>query len=222
VVKLDDPQTWNMYAYVRNNPTNLTDPTGLQQSAPVALTCSQMANDCKNGLLPAAESPNKLGPGKADPTHKQPATQKENTVTVQVNEVHSSLPGNHATIQIGKDPPVGLEPNSNAQAAAGAAKEAADAAKGTPTPHPVPGHIENQPGRRVIDDAIIHASPGQAQAMRAKLDEMRHDPSETTYSYGYHNCTSLPEELLRAGGLAAPNDITPHGLVEDLKQMYPQ
>ena len=25
---LDDPQTWNMYAYVRNNPTTLTDPSG--------------------------------------------------------------------------------------------------------------------------------------------------------------------------------------------------
>ena len=26
---LDDPQTWNMYAYARNNPTTVTDPSGL-------------------------------------------------------------------------------------------------------------------------------------------------------------------------------------------------
>ena len=36
VVRLDDPQTWNMYAYVRNNPTTLTDPTGLEVPASCA------------------------------------------------------------------------------------------------------------------------------------------------------------------------------------------
>jgi uncharacterized protein RhaS with RHS repeats len=30
--KLIDPQTWNMYAYVRNSPTTLTDPSGLDIS----------------------------------------------------------------------------------------------------------------------------------------------------------------------------------------------
>jgi len=31
--RLDDPQTWNMYAYARNNPTTVTDPSGLVASA---------------------------------------------------------------------------------------------------------------------------------------------------------------------------------------------
>ena len=35
VVHLDDPQTWNMYAYVGNNPTTLTDATGLEQDKQV-------------------------------------------------------------------------------------------------------------------------------------------------------------------------------------------
>jgi RHS repeat-associated protein len=42
-VKLDDPQTWNMYAYVRNNPTTLVDPLGLQQ---VVVECSTNMKTC--------------------------------------------------------------------------------------------------------------------------------------------------------------------------------
>ncbi len=33
-VHLDDPQTWNMYTYVQNNPTTLTDPSGLYEINP--------------------------------------------------------------------------------------------------------------------------------------------------------------------------------------------
>ena len=40
-VRLDDPQTWNMYSYVRNNPTTLTDPTGLYEMNPGSLSAIQ-------------------------------------------------------------------------------------------------------------------------------------------------------------------------------------
>jgi RHS repeat-associated protein len=55
VVKLDDPQTWNMYAYALDNPTTLNDPSGLNacgtnddSSCKVTITFASRTKD-KNG-----------------------------------------------------------------------------------------------------------------------------------------------------------------------------
>jgi RHS repeat-associated protein len=41
-VRLDDPQTWNMYAYARNNPTTNVDPDGLD----FMIACTQQSDTC--------------------------------------------------------------------------------------------------------------------------------------------------------------------------------
>ncbi len=46
--QLIDPQTLNKYAYVRNNPTTLTDPSGLDFGA--FFTCGEESDQCHNGL----------------------------------------------------------------------------------------------------------------------------------------------------------------------------
>jgi RHS repeat-associated protein len=59
-VKLDDPQTWNLYAYVRNDPMTLTDPSGLQSQTPNPghTECPENQNGCGGGpTTPAAPKP---------------------------------------------------------------------------------------------------------------------------------------------------------------------
>ena len=41
MVNLSDPQTWNLYAYVRNNPTTLTDPSGEGPNPPPACSTEE-------------------------------------------------------------------------------------------------------------------------------------------------------------------------------------
>jgi RHS repeat-associated protein len=62
VVNLEDPQTWNMYVYVRNNPTTLSDPTGLQ-SASAPIPCrGNWEVDCGHAPTTPTQPPAPLPP----------------------------------------------------------------------------------------------------------------------------------------------------------------
>jgi RHS repeat-associated protein len=57
VVKLDDPQTWNMYAYVTNNPTSSNDPSGEACFMGVTIFGSHFGGTCAGDLPPRAAPP---------------------------------------------------------------------------------------------------------------------------------------------------------------------
>jgi RHS repeat-associated protein len=65
VVHLDDPQSWNMYAYARNNPTTMTDPTGLLYTAATGGAYAQEMNQSQFSDLdePLPPPPPEPAPG---------------------------------------------------------------------------------------------------------------------------------------------------------------
>ena len=86
VVHLDDPQTWNMYAYVRNNPTTLTDPSGLGVldnlwPRVVAGLKELVGSPSPPSALPPVRMPRSQGTQR-QPKQKPPANSRQDIVLV--------------------------------------------------------------------------------------------------------------------------------------------
>jgi hypothetical protein len=102
------------------------------------------------------------------------------------------------------------------QAAEAVAKQAAELGTiGVPLPESVPGHISYS-DEKPETSAVIYVTSGQANAMRSYISGAENSPQ--SYDATFHNCTNFSEGVLGAGGVRAPADITPGGLVNDLSQ----
>ena len=144
--------------------------------------------------------------------------QNNNTVTVTVDQVKSANPYGHVVIQIDGGQKVGLVPTPTKRLRQPPQKRLRARLRARPVTDPVPGHVEPLAANRAKDiknTAVLHVTPYQAKKMQAAIrDSMKNLHS---YDPGYHNCANFVEDVLRSGGVRAPNDMTPGGLVDDLK-----
>jgi RHS repeat-associated protein len=228
--KLDNPQSLNLYSYVLNNPVALADQDGHDGCTVEGITeCTFALNDENSTKDPSAEEQqvdemiNAVGQVRKgaqaqaqQQMHYQHNRTQQATVPVTVSKVKANQPFGHSTIAIGSDHAVGLVPNSTAQAAAAVAVQGDVTANIGVVPHvSVPGHIE--PSNESSEGSVtIFVTPEQANAMRSYIDEASSHPQR--YDAAYHNCTEFSEGVLGAGGVKAPRDVTPGGLVNDLSK----
>ena len=135
-----------------------------------------------------------------------------------IEEVKAANPFGHAGIKVGGGDTVGLVPDSDQAAASAVARQAASAAAGgVPLPSSVPGHVEAvDPTRKVQGTAVLYVTQTQANSMQAAINKALAQPQR--YDAVYNNCATFVANILRAGGINVPRDITPGGLVSDLNK----
>jgi RHS repeat-associated protein len=203
-----DPQSLNLYTYLENNPMTHVDADG-HGCADLALCRAIRDNGIDEGT--ATYNANQQ---KTQLQYQHQPTQQAN-VPVTISKVKANTPLGHSTVQVGSDQRVGLVPNSDKQAMEAVVKQGAELAKlGVPLPESVPGHIETS-SAQVRSSTTIYVTSDQANAMRTYVSGAEHSPQ--SYDATYHNCVDgFSVLVLRAGGVNAPMDMTPGGLVNDL------
>ncbi len=115
---------------------------------------------------------------------------------------------NHAAISVDGRQAVGLEQKKDSAAAA---------LEDETTPGAVRGVAAN---RKVLAKVTIRITRDQARHIQVFLDKAAKSPPN--YNLYHSNCAEFCEAAMRAGGLKAPSDMTPGGLLNDLKKLYPQ
>jgi RHS repeat-associated protein len=218
---LTNPQTLNLYSMVGDDPESFADLDGHKPChSRDGMSCDQSGTVDDGGQSSPDYVPASYLAQVQEGHNELVRLAQNNTVTVTVDQVKSANPYGHAVVQIDGGQKVGLVPDSDKAVAKAVAKEAASAAAtGVVTPSPVPGHVEPLAASRtkdIKDTAVLHVTPEQAKQMQAFIQQSMKNLH--SYDPGFNNCANFVEDVLRSGGVRAPYDMTPGGLVGDLKQ----
>jgi RHS repeat-associated protein len=150
------------------------------------------------------------GHGDKDKDKKLPPPDAQHNHTITVRDVSGKGINlfNHVTVQVDNDKEVGYGPK---QPMTGKELE-----KNTP----VPGQVEaRDPNAKTLDQVTIHVTADQAKAAEKAISDTAKDPGNYVFhGDNAHNCANFGELVVNKAGGHAPNDVTPGGLVHDVRE----
>jgi RHS repeat-associated protein len=244
-VDVTNPQTWNRYAYVMNNPVIYNDPTGLdcaylnasgtgvekggidQHSS--SGECGKTGGYWVEGSVTNvtvggdAETVSLTGTtnGNNDNTH---ASYQQNT-TVAVGQYYDTFaqPAGHIAFGVGNGPRYGLNPKSDWQFMKYAiSRRMQGHVGGGPG---VPGAVKVQVGGKLVGTGRISVTGMQAQMVLDGIDQGYQNPPNYDVGGGPNtcDCASWPQQVLGDAGInSGPSTQDPGTLINQIDSLYPQ
>jgi len=196
--RLDDPQTWNMYAYVRNSSTTLNDPSGL-------LYCSDADKTGTQNCVTDQEykrAKNEYTGYKHYSSNLDEVKDTTVTVTHYEGQGMNRFFYGHMALSLGGGRSVGYTDRSDRyDVAATMGRRVPGAVKPIVPPqlnHPIGG-------------VTIEVTPEQADAILQYVNETTENPGD--YNLRKNNCAQFVSDALRAGEMPVPRTEYPNQLL---------
>jgi len=206
-----------MYAYVRNNPTTLNDPSGLDPPVqagvgdPNAVAWTEWGDEPESSTG-AIENWTGEDPQTVQ-VQAQQAQQKTDTVTFTEYKGEDWFnPAGHIGVSVDGSPGVGYtDKNSSDDIKAFLGEK-------------VPGDVRPiKQGREIQKDdegkdmtVTMHVTHDEADHMRQFIAKTKASPR--SYQRGHNNCSEWAADVAHAGGIKVPRDMYPSDLIRDLRK----
>jgi RHS repeat-associated protein len=221
-----DPQSLNLYSYVRNSPVARVNADGhmiVGFSGNGIFSAGRQGVDDGSGGLADGDNPyadadrvlfvNAQGMYVVKPNSQQQGKNKQlrppdanhnHRVTVRSLSGQNGNPAGHVTVQVDNGPEVGFDPAKDMTKTEIVENKA------------VPGKVEPRAqGVSTLDAVTIYVTKDEAGKAQSVIDARTKDPGN--YQYIGRSCVDFAEDVVRSTGAKAPHDTLPSHLIRDIR-----